>query len=161
MPQDVHETMSGTASGTIYLILIQVASRALTFIGNQVLLRFLSPELLGIAVQLELFSVFVLYFSRESLRVALQREPQVVHEKATGDGQVKKTNSLQSQPIVNLSYLVVSLGSCLALGFGCIWYNRADVVVLASPHFGRSLLLYGIATITELLSEPAFVIIQQ
>lgn len=161
MAQDAMETVSGAAGGTLYLILIQVASRALTFIGNQVLLRFLSPELLGIAVQLELFSVFVLYFSRESLRVALQRQPLVRDEKAKDDGQVRKINSLQSQSIVNLSYLVVFLGSCLTLGFGYVWYNRADAVVLASPYFGHSLLLYGIATITELLSEPGFVIIQQ
>ncbi|RMD43362.1 hypothetical protein DV735_g1754, partial [Chaetothyriales sp. CBS 134920] len=35
----------------MYLILTQVSSRALTFIGNQILLRFLSPTLLGIARQ--------------------------------------------------------------------------------------------------------------
>jgi oligosaccharide translocation protein RFT1 len=161
MPQDVHETVSGTASGTIYLILIQVASRALTFIGNQVLLQFLSPKLLGIAVQLELFSVFVLYFSRESLRVALQRQPEQADKEKRDDGQANETKSVQSQSIVNLSYLVVFSGSCLTLGFGYSWYNRADVVVLESPYFGISLLLYGVATIIELLSEPSFVIIQQ
>lgn len=161
MAQIARDAVSSATGGTLYLILIQVASRGLTFIGNQVLLRFLSPELLGIAVQLELFSVFVLYFSRESLRVALQRQPLVRHEKAKDGGPVGKTSSLQSQSIVNLSYLVIFLGSCLALGFGCVWYNQADIVVLTSPYFGRSLLLYGMATIIELLSEPSFVIIQQ
>ena len=161
MPQDADETVSGAAGGTLYLILIQVSSRALTFTGNQVLLRFLSPELLGIAVQLELFSVFVLYFSRESLRVALQREPAQIYSKAKNEGHVKEAKSLQSQTIVNLSYLVVLFGIGLTLGFGGSWYNGADVVVLASPYFGTSLLLYGVATIVELLSEPSFVIIQQ
>jgi hypothetical protein len=161
MPPDVRKTVSGTASGTIYLILIQVASRALTFIGNQILLRFLSPELLGIAVQLELFSVFILYFSRESLRVALQRQPAQVDNEKRDDSQVNEAKSVQSQSIVNLSYLVVFSGSCLTLGLGFSWYNRADVVVLESAYFGTSLLLYGIATIIELLSEPSFVVIQQ
>lgn len=160
MPQDSREPVLGAAGGTLYLILIQVASRALTFIGNQVLLRFLSPELLGIAVQLELFSVFVLYFSRESLRVALQRQPLLKDGKAH-DSQTGKAASLQSQSIVNLSYLVVFFGSCLALGFGHVWYYQADARVLASPYFGTSLFLYGFATIVELLSEPCFVIIQQ
>ena len=154
-------TVTSAASGTLYLIFIQVASRALTFIGNQVLLRFLSPELLGIAVQLELFSVFVLYFSRESLRVALQRQPTQEAEKTTRDGQDENLTSLQSQTFVNLSYLVVFLGSFLTLGFGYVWYKQADEAVLASPYFGTCLLLYGIATIIELLSEPSFVIIQQ
>jgi oligosaccharide translocation protein RFT1 len=161
MAQDAKEPDSGMAGGTLYLILIQVASRALTFIGNQVLLRFLSPELLGIAVQLELFAVFVLYFSRESLRVALQRQPAQKSEISKDDGQYRKTRSLQSQKIVNMSYLVVFLGSCLSIAFGYGWYNRADEAVLASPYFGTSLLLYGIATIVELLSEPSFIIIQQ
>jgi oligosaccharide translocation protein RFT1 len=161
MAQPASKTVSGTAGGTLYLILIQVFSRALTFIGNQVLLRFLSPELLGVAVQLELFSVFVLYFSRESLRVALQRQPSQVHEEAKNEGQAKKTKSSQSQSTVNLSYLVVFLGSCLSLAFGYVWYKQANVVVLASPYFGTSLLLYGIATVVELLSEPSFVIVQQ
>lgn len=160
MPQNAKETVSGAAGGTLYLILIQVASRALTFIGNQVLLRFLSPELLGIAVQLELFSVFVLYFSRESLRVALQRQPPVTDDEARDEGRTRKMGALRSQSIVNLSYLVVLLGSCLTLGCGYVWYNRADPVVRASPYFGSSLLLYGMATVIELLSEPAFVVIQ-
>ena len=161
MAQHANETVSSAAGGTLYLIFIQVASRALTFIGNQVLLRFLSPELLGIAVQLELFSVFVLYFSRESLRVALQRQPAQEAEKPKQDGQGENSRSLQSQTIVNLSYLVVFLGSCLTLGFGYVWYRQADEAVLASPYFGTCLLLYSIATIIELLSEPVFVIIQQ
>ena len=161
MPQKARDIVTGATDGTLYLILIQVASRALTFLGNQVLLRFMSPELLGIAVQLELFAVFVLYFSRESLRVALQRQPLVKDEKAKYDDQIRKSSSIQSQSIVNLSYLVVILGPCLSLGFGYLWYHQADAVVLASPDFGTSLLLYGIATVVELLSEPGFVIIQQ
>src|SRR5437763_16762901 len=107
MAQKPAETAPSAARGTLYLILIQVASRALTFIGNQVLLRFLSPKLLGIAVQLELFSVFVLYFSRESLRVALQRQPARVDSEKRDDDQVEEPKSVQSQSIVNLSYLVV------------------------------------------------------
>lgn len=46
----------------------------LTFIVNQVLLRFLSPQILGVATQLELFSISTLYFARESIRVAITRQ---------------------------------------------------------------------------------------
>ena len=38
------------------------------------LLRFLSPQILGVATQLELFSISTLYFARESIRVAITRQ---------------------------------------------------------------------------------------
>jgi dihydroxyacetone kinase DhaKLM complex PTS-EIIA-like component DhaM len=48
--------VSASAKGASFLILLQIGSRALTFALNQILLRFLSPELLGVNVQLELYS---------------------------------------------------------------------------------------------------------
>src|SRR3954470_10544401 len=67
--------LSASAKGATFLILLQVLSRAFTFIVNQVLLRYLSPELLGLSTQLELYSISVLFFSREHIRVAVQRQP--------------------------------------------------------------------------------------
>ena len=151
MADSVSKPISTTSGGTLYLILIQVASRALTFIGNQFLLRFLSPQLLGVAVQLELFSVSVLYFSRESLRVALQRQPDQSAEKKD-DRIITSSKALQSQTIVNISYLTVALGSVLIVGFGYLWVGKANVEVLQSPSFSTCLLLYGFATFIELLS---------
>ncbi len=37
-------------------------------------MRFLSPQILGVATQLELFSISTLYFARESIRVAITRQ---------------------------------------------------------------------------------------
>src|SRR5271155_2596960 len=62
--------LSTSAGGATLLIGLQVGSRALTFIVNQILLRYLSPEILGISTQLEVYSISVLFFARESLRVA-------------------------------------------------------------------------------------------
>ncbi|KAH7392380.1 Rft protein-domain-containing protein [Phaeosphaeria sp. MPI-PUGE-AT-0046c] len=132
--------LSASAKGATFLILLQVASRALTFAVNQVLLRFLSPELLGVSAQLELFSISVLYFARESLRVALQRQ-------AHG-----------TQVIVNLSYLAVFFGTPLAYVLALLWL-RSDTP--AVPYFVDALLVYCIATFLELLSEPAFSAVQQ
>src|SRR5258708_162598 len=69
------EVMAHSVSGTTHLILIQLISRASTFAVNQFILRALSPTILGIATQLELFSITTLYFSRESIRIAVQRQP--------------------------------------------------------------------------------------
>src|SRR4051794_22555687 len=49
--------LSTSAQGATFLILLQITSRALTFGVNQVLLRYLSPELLGISTQLELYLI--------------------------------------------------------------------------------------------------------
>ncbi|KAJ4367957.1 Oligosaccharide translocation protein rft1 [Didymella sp. IMI 355093] len=132
--------LSASAKGASFLILLQVASRALTFVVNQILLRFLNPELLGVSAQLELFSISVLYFARESLRVALQRQ-------ARG-----------TQAVVNLSYLAVVIGLPLTYALARLWL-RSDTPKV--PYFAEALGLYCVATIIELLTEPFFSAVQQ
>lgn len=132
--------LSASAKGATFLILLQVASRALTFAVNQVLLRFLSPELLGVSAQLELFSISVLYFARESLRVALQRQAQ------------------GTQAVVNLAYLAVITGVPLTYILAHLWL-RSDTPNV--PYFAEALGLYCIATVVELLTEPSFSAVQQ
>lgn len=132
--------LSASAKGATFLILLQVGSRFLTFAVNQVLLRYLSPELLGISAQLELFNISVVYFSRESLRVALQRQ-------ATG-----------IQTVINLSYLAILIGTPLAHILAWVWL-RAQVPDVA--YFRQSLWIYAYATIIELFTEPAFTSTQQ
>lgn len=154
---------ASSGSGTLLLIFIQVSSRALTFTGNQILLRFLSPSLLGIAVQLELVSITTLYFARESLRVALQRQtPRTPRD----DSPTEKPTSTagqekDSQTIVNLSYLAVLHGFGISLFFGFSYLQSASDEVLESPYFNIAFRIYAAATLIELLAEPAFVVIQQ
>lgn len=139
-PAMSNSILSASAKGATFLILLQVGSRALTFAVNQVLLRFLSPELLGVSAQLELFSISVLYFARESLRVALQRQ-------AHG-----------TQAVVNLSYLATFFGIPLIYGLALLWLQSETPDV---PYFVDALSLYCLATFVELLTEPAFSAVQQ
>ena len=164
--------LSKSAQGATFLILLQVGSRALTFIVNQVLLRYLSPEILGISTQLELYAVSVLTFARESLRVALQRQ-------RSDDRQTQETNgalegekspapvatsyepSRRAQEVVNLSYLAIGLGLPLAYILGRLYLRSADVAVLRTPHIHDALNIYAFAAFLELLNEPCFAIAQQ
>ncbi|KAJ9623947.1 Oligosaccharide translocation protein rft1 [Taxawa tesnikishii (nom. ined.)] len=132
--------VSASAKGASFLILLQIGSRALTFALNQILLRFLSPAILGVAVQLELYCISVLYFSRESLRVACQRRAQGV------------------QTVINLSYLALTAGLPLSFLLAEL-YLRTEVPNV--PFLVQSLKLYGVAALLELASEPAFVAAQQ
>lgn len=145
---------TGVAS-TVYLILIQVVSRGLTFIGNQVLLRYVLPDHLGLAVQLEALSVSVLYTSRESLRVALQRLPR------SKSGPTATSSNTQLQGAVNACYLVILVGLSLGLVLGTSYILRAGVELLRAAHFKFAFWLYTLATVIELFSEPGFVVIQQ
>lgn len=132
--------LTGSAKGASYLIFIQVSSRALTFGINQVLLRYLSPELLGASTQLELYSISVLFFSRESLRVALQRHAGPL------------------QAIINISALPVLFAIPLAAWLG-ILYQRSTT--LDAHDLPIALQIYGAATLIELLAEPCFAVVQQ
>lgn len=164
--------LSTSAGGATLLIALQVSSRALTFIVNQILLRYLSPELLGISTQLEVYSISVLFSARESLRVAIQRQPdsdgkvsEKDDEKKILDGHVDGESAAgRTQAIVNLSYISIALG----IGFASVfarWYLHAlrssDPTVLDVPYFQESLNIYALASFLELLSEPCFVVVQQ
>ncbi|KAH0538484.1 hypothetical protein FGG08_004933 [Glutinoglossum americanum] len=188
--------LSTSAQGATFLILLQILSRLLTFGVNQLLLRYLSPELLGISTQLELYLISVLYFSRESIRVALQRqtwehntvkkgEPTKGEDASSSsgrrdDGKKKKkkaaamtreapplkesidadTQAGELQTVVNLSYISISLGVPLAFILGKLYLRSTTPQIQQTPYFSESVDLYGVAAAFELLTEPAFVVVQ-
>jgi oligosaccharide translocation protein RFT1 len=167
--------LSASAEGAKFLILLQISSRLLTFIVNQLLLRYLSPALLGISVQLELFTISVLYFSRESLRNAVQRQPPASYDRIVvvadnekkqnkNDGAQLKEGMLagDTQTVINLSLLAIPLGVFFSATLG--WFyagSLASVETAEQPYFRASVGLYVLATLLELIGEPGFAIAQQ
>jgi oligosaccharide translocation protein RFT1 len=144
--------------GASLLILLQVVSRAATFVANQVLLRFLTAQLLGVSAQLEVYYLSVIFFARESLRVAIQRQDSsAISTKHAKDGETNKS----AQAVVNLGYLAIGLGIPLASLFGWLYLNSLSSSTLASaPNLVVSLYIYAAAAMIELVSEPAFVVMQ-
>ena len=161
--------LAKSTEGATYLILLQLGSRALTFLVNQILLRFLPPELLGISAQLELYSITVLFFARESLRVALQRQNdeagvvpvEVSNTKAHRNNSQLNRQDTKIQEVVNISYVTIGLGLPLAFIFAAFYIRNANVTVLETPVIQQSVNLYILATALELLTEPCFAIAQQ
>ena len=162
--------LSRSAIGAALLISLQFSSRILTFVVNQVLLRYLSPELLGISTQLELYSITVLFFARESLRNAVQRQDDTIDDSLKSSNTLAKnhvdanTSAGRSQTIVNLAYISVGLGVVFAPGFAWLYLQTTPVQnpsVLETPYLRESLFVYGLAAIGELLAEPCYVIAQQ
>lgn len=160
---------TSTALGAILLIAQQFGSRALTFIVNQILLRYLSPSLLGISTQLEVYSITVLLFARESLRVAIQRqadtadhESQKKRDEKVPDGYIDgRTAAGRTQAIVNLSYISILTGPVLALGIGALYLKTTDASVSSTPYFAETLAIYAVSAFVELLAEPCYVVVQQ
>ena len=164
---------SKSVKGASFLILLQIGCRALAFIVNQILLRFLSPHILGLSAQLELFSISTLYFSRESLRNALQHKPNNDGPRKTvesGGGEDRKSTdkvavsygaTTRMQEVINLSHLAIAIGVPLTIAFTWLYLQKADIEVLESHHMRSSLYIYALATVVELLNEPAFNVARQ
>jgi len=161
--KDAADGSARAVRGASLLILLQVISRAVTFIANQLLLRYLTAELLGVATQLEVYYLSVLFFARESLRVTIQRQdtgdltsPTTANPKDDHG----KTNRF-AQAAVNLGYLSILLGIPLAGVFGKLYLDQLSATTLEStPNLVLSLYVYALASVLELLSEPAFVVMQ-
>ena len=163
------------AYGTSFLILIQVVSRFLTFVSNQLVLRHLSPEILGVATHLELYYITVLYFSRECVRIAIQREPisnefesaekEDMHKSDTTNNadskNVKDDDSASSQTVVNMSYIAIALGLPLSGLLACFYQSWATEEVLSTPYFRESLRIVALSCMAELATEPFFAVVQQ
>ena len=172
-PSAAETLPSKSVKGASFLILLQIGCRALAFIVNQILLRFLSPHILGLSAQLELFSISTLYFARESLRNALQHKPSEDEEQksAERDGGKEKKGSdnvavsygvtRRMQEVVNLSHVAIAIGLPLTIAFTWLYLQKADIDILESHHVKSSLYTYALATVIELLNEPAFNIARQ
>ena len=145
--------------GASLLITLQLISRLVTFAANQLLLRLLTAPLLGLSAQLEVYYLSVLFFARESLRVAIQRQGPAAASTTT-PGDAKDAAARESQAVVNLGYLAVALGVVVSLGLGWMYLAYATEATLAAPYLVPSLQLYGVAAMVELLSEPCFVLMQ-
>ncbi|TFA99565.1 Oligosaccharide translocation protein RFT1 [Trichoderma ghanense] len=154
--------------GASLLIILQVASRLITFIANQLLLRFLTAPLLGLSTQLEVYYLSVLFFARESLRVAIQRQgiagaaPSSTKDDAddASSSAAAAVAKREGQAVVNLGYLAVGLGAFVSVALGWMYLASAPAATLETPWLVESLWLYGAAAMVELLSEPCFVLMQ-
>ncbi|KAL1979670.1 hypothetical protein VTN96DRAFT_5382 [Rasamsonia emersonii] len=170
---NMNEMPVSPAYGTTFLVLIQVVSRVLTFASNQIVLRHLSPEILGVATQLELYSVSVLYFSRECLRTVIQREPPIhsttvaTSSKTSNDsaGNLSSPDtvfdSIASQTVVNMSYISLALGFPLVVLFALCYLYLTTEETSRTPFFQISLGMIGFSCLFELATEPFFAVVQQ
>ena len=137
------------------LVLLQLLSRAFTFVLNQLLVRLVSPQIFGTAaIQFELLLSTILFLSREGVRNALLRASP--SKKDSKDEDSNTTTS--TQPLVdNIALLPVLLGIPVTILSAFIYLASSSESTSSQPHFKLSVLIYAFAAFCELLSEPLYI----
>ncbi|ORX86142.1 Rft-1-domain-containing protein [Anaeromyces robustus] len=164
----IKSTLASSFTGTIYLFLLQLFSRSITFILNQILLRFTTAKVLGIVnIKLELILETILFISREGIRMALLRSKSSSEEidkkneednnKSEKDKKsIKEELLLPIQKAVNLSYIPIIIGCSLTILVTC-YFNRKQN---SNEDSNSSIILYSVAALIELVSEPLYILTQ-
>ncbi|EMR10079.1 hypothetical protein PNEG_01830 [Pneumocystis murina B123] len=151
-----------------YLISLQLFSRLITFILNQLILRIVTPEVFGLEmVQMELVISAILFLSREGFRVALQRHDILKQNKGKEIVNNEKKfikddyQSVINQGLVNLAYIPIPISILLSIlvFFSYTWL--ANDSTKKQPIFKGTLFLYAFSAIIEIFVEPLFILAQQ
>lgn len=151
---------AGAASSASTLILLQICSRILTFVLNQLLVRLVSPSVFGLAnIQLELLISTILFLSRDAFRTILIRNECLATSSSTM-GQVKISGARKgsTNSVHNLSLLPIPIGFTLTMA-ACTVYIRyiSPEAMRFVPTFRVSIALYALGALSELVCEPLII----
>ncbi|KAJ3408439.1 Oligosaccharide translocation protein rft1 [Chytriomyces hyalinus] len=142
------------ASGAAQLMALNVWSRVLTFALNQLALRYITRNVLGIVgVEMELLLATVLFLSRECIRMALLRCDKTLPNNA-GPITMSHEQYALHQRIVNLAYLPIAFGAVIIGGISS-YFSYFHVVVSPS---GTMRAVFCGAAFVELLAEPFYIL---
>ncbi|TPX34483.1 hypothetical protein SmJEL517_g02829 [Synchytrium microbalum] len=150
---DTDKTLSASLQGAGYLVLLQLSTRAASFILNLILLRLTSSRVLGVvSVELELILSTILFLSREAVRMATLRASS--SSSSTSDKSTESDKDKVLQRVVNMSYVSIAAGCTLIL------IVLVSQVALHRQHMYVAVGLYCFGAFLELLSEPMYVVTQ-
>lgn len=136
------------ASGATFLIMVQFLTKLLTFTLNQMLIRFISPTIFGISTYLEFLLSTILFFSREGVRLSIQR--------------TESKNEQALQTIINFGSLPMIVGTPLAIAIFYWQYQSAlfQQTILQLSYYKITLSLLAVLIVLEWVAEPIYVIYQ-
>lgn len=128
------DPMNVLRQGLTYGVSLNACQKVVSFTLNQLLVRWTSPAVFGLAsIQLELLLSTLLFLSREGVRLALLRET--------------VTTLDQRQRFVNLSW-VPALVLCAMSALVLLWQN------LNTQSAGAVVAMYCLGALAEALGEP-------
>ena len=156
-----------STAGATFLMLAQLFTKAVTFLLNSVLVRFLSPRIFGITAFLEFILGTVLFFSREAIRLSTLRirdedgeasEPGEKEEEASPEHMHGNQRTLQT--MVNFAHIPLWIGVPLSLVLTTWQYTNINAYFITLPFFQWSIFLIWLSMLVELLSEPFYIVNQ-
>ncbi|RLV95530.1 Oligosaccharide translocation protein RFT1 [Spathaspora sp. JA1] len=157
-----NDVISKSTKGASSLILIQIITKLFTFILNQLLIRYISPNTFGLATYLEFLTSTILFFSREGERLAIQRIKSVsALDKDTTKFDINyKSGSFQQ--VINFGLLSTFIGIPILSAVGLLqWKTQTfQTSLLVLPFHKLTLGLIVGSIILELLIEPVYAIYQ-
>jgi oligosaccharide translocation protein RFT1 len=150
-------------TGTQYTFYLQVFSKLITFTINQIILRYTTPQIFGIAtIQLELLVSTLFFFTRECIRLTILRVPNYkyssINPKDTPQNKKKqitanvKENENNLQRVVNFGWLSPILGApvCVLIGLYFTYCLPEESV----HNYTTAVWMYALGSYIDLLAEP-------
>ncbi|XP_077308400.1 man(5)GlcNAc(2)-PP-dolichol translocation protein RFT1 [Lithobates pipiens] len=140
------DVLTDTTKLASYTMLLQVLFRLLTFALNAFTLRYVSKEIIGIVnVRLTLLYTTVVFLAREAFRRAC----------------LSHSTRQSWTHTIHLTWLAVPLGIGWSFILGWIWLRVLEVPdPEIIPHYGTSVLAFGVSAVVELIAEPFWVLAQ-
>lgn len=158
------DLLTKSTAGASYLVIGQIATKLFTFLLNQLLIRFISPKVFGIASNLEVLLSTILIFSREGVRLSIQRtdasDDKVEDEMGGKLSCNSRLGGLQS--VINFGYLALLAGIPISSVL-FYWQSNTQVFQLSKSqllYFSYSIGIIWLLMVLELLAEPLYVLNQ-
>ncbi|CAX39992.1 oligosaccharide translocation protein, putative [Candida dubliniensis CD36] len=150
-PSNDANVANQSVQGVSHLIVVQIMAKLLTFVLNQLIIRYLSPSIIGATTYLEFICSTILFFSRESIRLSVQR----VRNNSNNKDYV-------AQKVINFGVLAIALAFPIfcAIGYWQLNYSSVMDKLFLSPFYKPVIVLFVASVILELLVEPIYCLYQ-
>ncbi|KAH3901809.1 related to Oligosaccharide translocation protein RFT1 [Saccharomycodes ludwigii] len=161
-----------STKGVTFLMFTQLFTKILTFLLNNLLIRYLSPKIFGITAFLAFLQSTALFFSREAIRLSTLRisnsnvrEKQQENDELSynsnnnhtdSDAEIYDYDNNVFQSIINFSYIPIAIGFPLSLILVFWQYNKLNDYFINLPYFTLSIFILWCSIIIELLVEPFY-----
>lgn len=149
-----------STSSASFLLIVQMFTKLLTFFLNQLVIRYISPRVFGIAAYCEFFVANILFISREGIRLAVQR---IQVPKSSQKSHNFDTNTLRGtlQSVLNLGYLPVFLSLPVTCVF-LYWQHGSNAFLnlFSMSYIKYCFILIAGLILSELLAEPIYLLNQ-
>ena len=150
--------LSKSTKGVSFLILQQFFTKILTFVMNNLLIRYLSPKVFGIMAFLTFLHDTCLFFSREAIRICILRisnvsEKDETEEKKKDMLNIENISKNNLQSIINFSYVPLIIGVPLSSILFVWQYNKINLYFKSLPYFQLSIFILWVSIIMELCAE--------